>query len=936
MMRVVSYNVRGLRVGPTAADKARRLVVNNLLKDCEILCLQETFLPKQDLDKLNSFNDNFHGAGESTTDLSRGIVRGRIAGGVAILWHKKLDAVINVIRLDVDWCIAVKVKCDDREFVILNVYMPFESQQNEDEFMHRLGFISSFIMDNSCTSVYVVGDMNADLSDSKSLFANHMLRFCDDNNIILSSQKLLPPDSYSYISEAWHTTSWLDHCLCTADAHSSVTSMKILYEASITDHVPLAFTLDASNIPEMASEVNGACQVKISWNKLTQDEVFCYYGRTDVLLSEVQLPLDAVMCSDLNCNNTAHCKDLCAMYDSIVNTLYVASRPLLTYSDKAHTIMPGWNHYVADYHEEAKGAHKTWVQAGRPRQGPDLEYKKLTNARYKYAVRHVQKNEQAIRADAMARKLLVNDITSFWKEVKLMNRSNTVLPCTVEGVSGTDNIAELWRKHYSGLFNCIQSDHFKLENIHDDTPVNITTKEVYEAIMQLSDNKACGLDQITAEHLKLSSPKVAALLAICFNGLMTHGILPDSMLSVTLVPVIKDKAGKVGSVDNYRPIALASVISKVLERIILDRLEAFISTNDNQFGFKAKHSTDLCIFALKDIVETFRRQNSSVLVGFIDASKAFDRVNHCKLFNKLSQRGVPGCIIRILAYWYARQTMQVKWGNSLSSPFGVSNGVRQGGLLSPALFNLYMDDLSNQLRECRTGCMIGSTLINHIMYADDLAILSPSSAGFQHLLNVCSSYGIEFDVKYNAKKSVVLICRTEKDKCLKFPPFYLSGQSLLVCDKTKYLGHIITDRMTDDEDMFRQCRMLYAQANMLIRKFHFCSDEVKTMLFRAYCTPLYTAPLWVKFQKASFHKLQVAYNDCYRILMKKPRWTSTSELFCKAGVSTLKALLRHLMYSFICRLNKSQNQVIVVLTNPSQSSMRYTSGFWKYWYKCLL
>ena len=73
---------------------------------------------------------------------------------------------------------------------------------------------------------------------------------------------------------------------------------------------------------------------------------------------------------------------------------------------------------------------------------------------------------------------------------------------------------------------------------------------------------------------------------------MSHGFLPDSLLSVTLVPVIKDKAGKVGSLDNYRPIALASVISKVLERVLLDRLSPYLGTTDNQFGFKAKHGTD--------------------------------------------------------------------------------------------------------------------------------------------------------------------------------------------------------------------------------------------------------------------------------------------------------------------------------------------------------
>lgn len=142
----MSYNCHGLRLGQSAEDKARRIVVDQLLEHCDILCLKETFLAKQDLKGLNSINDNFHGAGESTTDLSLGIKRGRIPGGVAILWNKKLDSVVNVIRLGVDWCIAIHLTQLDKEFVILNVYTPYECQNNEEDYMNKLAFISSFLI----------------------------------------------------------------------------------------------------------------------------------------------------------------------------------------------------------------------------------------------------------------------------------------------------------------------------------------------------------------------------------------------------------------------------------------------------------------------------------------------------------------------------------------------------------------------------------------------------------------------------------------------------------------------------------------------------------------------------------------------------------------------------------------------------------------------
>ena len=123
------------------------------------------------------------------------------------------------------------------------------------------------------------------------------------------------------------------------------------------------------------------------------------------------------------------------------------------------------------------------------------------------------------------------------------------------------------------------------------------------------------------------------------------------------------------------------------------------------------------------------------------------------------RRGAPCFLVRILCFRYSQQSVFVRWGNAISEPFSISNGVRQGGILSPHLFNVYMDDLSKDLNACCVSCSNGSALYNHLMYADNLVIFSPCSRGLQQLLDVCSQYGVSHDVKYNTQKSVVTIIR---------------------------------------------------------------------------------------------------------------------------------------------------------------------------------
>ena len=107
--------------------------------------------------------------------------------------------------------------------------------------------------------------------------------------------------------------------------------------------------------------------------------------------------------------------------------------------------------------------------------------------------------------------------------------------------------------------------------------------------------------------------------------------------------------------------------------------------------------------------------------------------------------------------WYGKLYAHVRWNNCLSDRFGIAAGVRQGGVLSPILFNVYMDDLFKQLQDSIPGCYIGLSFVGCIMYADDILLLSPSVRGLQYLLDVCSNYAAVNDIIFNKDKSVCMV-----------------------------------------------------------------------------------------------------------------------------------------------------------------------------------
>ena len=204
--------------------------------------------------------------------------------------------------------------------------------------------------------------------------------------------------------------------------------------------------------------------------------------------------------------------------------------------------------------------------------------------------------------------------------------------------------------------------------------------------------------------------------------------MPEQLRNCILVPIPKANKDPANS-DSYRPISLASSLSKALEWCIIRRqYPEYFPTSGLQFGFKEIMSTTLCTGTVKNIISRYMHEGSSVFACFLDASKAFDLVNHEILFNRLLERNFPVHFTRFFLTWYKDQRMCVK--NAFSDSFPISNGVRQGGVhvLSPILFTIkfYIDDLLDDLRNRGVGCFWDSVFTGAMGHADDVVSMSSS------------------------------------------------------------------------------------------------------------------------------------------------------------------------------------------------------------------
>ena len=194
----------------------------------------------------------------------------------------------------------------------------------------------------------------------------------------------------------------------------------------------------------------------------------------------------------------------------------------------------------------------------------------------------MKKSAEILKAERLASKLCNNDFKNFWKDIKHMNNAMLPNPSNVGGSSGVENVKNMWLHLYQSLLNSIPGSPVNTKKINEycsnvqlNVHMIVNVKEIQYIIHAMLLGKAPGYDTVSNEHFKYANEKLHVLMSLLYSSMLIHSFPPDAMMITIIAPIIKSKAGDLSDNNNYRPIALATIASKLFESLILSRVSTY-------------------------------------------------------------------------------------------------------------------------------------------------------------------------------------------------------------------------------------------------------------------------------------------------------------------------------------------------------------------------
>ena len=487
------------------------------------------------------------------------------------------------------------------------------------------------------------------------------------------------------------------------------------------------------------------------------------------------------------------------------------------------------------------------------------------------------------------------------------------------------SINERWREHFSTLLNRPSSvDSTALDQIPQKVTVNHldlppTAAETRKAITQTSAGKSPGMDGIPAELFKAAGPEAFNTFHAILVSIWEEEDMPSEFKDATIVTLFKNKGSKTDC-GNYRGISLLSIAGKILARIILNRLVSDIAEEnlpEAQCGFRPNRSTTDMIFTVRQVQEKCVEQNVDLYVTFVDLTKAFDTVNREALWAILTKLGCPNKFVNLIRLFHDNMTGSVLSGGEASQTFNILNGVKQGCVLAPVLFNLFfarvldhaakdlkqgvylkyrLDGSLFDLRRLKAKTKITETVVLEALFADDCALMAHTESDLQLVVNKFAEASRLFGLTISLSKTEVLLQPAPRS-ATRSPSIFIGGSKLNAVNDFKYLGSIISSNGTLDKEInARISKASQALGRLRVRVLnqHNIRQSTKLKVYKAVVltTLLYGSETWTWHRK-HLNQLEVFHMRCLRSIMGI-RWqdkVTNLEVLQKANASSIEALV---------------------------------------------
>ena len=504
---------------------------------------------------------------------------------------------------------------------------------------------------------------------------------------------------------------------------------------------------------------------------------------------------------------------------------------------------------------------------------------KHTRHIYHYAMRAAKRADSLMRRHRLAEACDNSNDKDMWKELKLMNPRQKVVSRVVDDAATGTDIANVFGRKYESVYNSSPTSADNMNNVREIVNERIQVENhtecllelpgVVEAVRTLRKGKHDDSLRFFSDHIIHGSLKLLAMLVMLINSIFIHGYSPDELLNSIVIPIPKNNRVSLKCSDNYRGIALCNCICKLIDILLISRYSHVLQTSNLQFGFKENHHSVLCSTVFMETVSYFTTRHTDVYACLLDASKAFYRANFGKLFMLLLERNMPSLIVRYLMDSYTRQSVIVQWDGCRSTSFRAQNGVKQGGVLSPMLFALYIDVLLLQLGTSGLGCYIANVFLGALGYADDSVIMSPSSRGLNEMIRVCESYADEYSLLFNEQKTVAIKFGDNfKSNC----HVLLNGKQVEWKEEVRHLGNIISSTLSDAPDCALKRSQFISFVNKMIGNYRNVHTDILCRLFCTYCCSFYGSELW-GCNSTGFSRIVTEWHKAYRRVIQLPYCT---------------------------------------------------------------